>query len=45
MGHIKSLDEAREIVGNSFRMETIMPHAAVWEAAYHRLAALAGSTT
>jgi len=41
MGHIKSLAEAREIVGNSFRMETIMPHAAAWEAAYHRLAALA----
>jgi rhamnulokinase len=40
MGHIKTLAEAREIVRNSFKMETIIPHATAWEAAYNRLAAL-----
>ncbi|MBC8097442.1 MAG: rhamnulokinase [Akkermansiaceae bacterium] len=40
MGHIKSLAEAREIVRNSFKMETIVPHAAAWEAAYNRLEGL-----
>ena len=37
MGQIKTLEEAREIVRNSFKMETIIPHAAAWEAAYNRL--------
>lgn len=41
MGHIQSLEEGREIVRSSFKMETIIPHAAAWEAAYNRLAALA----
>ena len=27
LGHIRSLEEAREIVRNSFKMETIVPHA------------------
>jgi rhamnulokinase len=40
MGHIKSLQEAREIVRTSFKMETIIPHAAAWEAAYNRLSAM-----
>jgi len=38
LGHIKSLDEARETVRNSFKMETIIPHATAWNAAYERLA-------
>ncbi|MGN6554102.1 MAG: rhamnulokinase [Verrucomicrobiota bacterium] len=37
MGHIQSLGEAREIVRNSFKMETIIPHAAAWGTAYDRL--------
>jgi rhamnulokinase len=40
LGHIQSLDEAREIVRNSFKMETIIPHAAAWEAAYNRLSGM-----
>jgi rhamnulokinase len=38
LGHIKSLDEARETVRHSFKMEAIIPHAAAWNAAYDRLA-------
>ncbi len=38
LGHIKSLAQAREIVRNSFKTESIVPHAAVWDAAYNRLA-------
>ena len=40
LDHIKSLEEGREIVRQSFKMETITPHAAVWNAAYDRLAEL-----
>ena len=38
LGHIKSLDQARDIVRNSFKMETIIPHATAWHVAYERLA-------
>jgi sugar (pentulose or hexulose) kinase len=38
LGHIKSLDEARETARHSFKMEAIIPHAAAWNAAYDRLA-------
>ena len=41
LGHIDSLDNARELVRQSFKTETITPHAAVWNAAYDRLAELA----
>ncbi|HHY85025.1 MAG TPA: rhamnulokinase [Verrucomicrobia bacterium] len=40
LGHIASIEEARDIVRSSFKMETIMPHAAAWDAAYARLAEL-----
>jgi rhamnulokinase len=43
LGHIKSLAEARELVRNSFKTETITPHAAVWNAAYDRMAELVPS--
>ncbi len=43
LGHIKSIDEAREIVRTSFKMETIVPHANAWAAAYDRLAQHFGS--
>ena len=39
--HIPSLDAARAMVRNSFKMDTIMPHAAAWDAAYTRLTSLA----
>jgi rhamnulokinase len=37
LGHVQSLDEARGIVRESCRLETIQPHAAVWNAAFDRL--------
>jgi rhamnulokinase len=40
LGHIKSLDQAREIVRNSFKAETLVPYAAAWDAAYERLSQL-----
>ncbi len=40
MGHVKSLEEAREIVRTSFKTETIVPHAAAWDSAYNRLSEL-----
>jgi sugar (pentulose or hexulose) kinase len=41
--HIQTLDHARDIVRNCFKMETITPHAAVWNQAYDRLAELVPS--
>ncbi len=41
LGHINSLEEAREIVRHSIKMETIMPHATVWDSAYQRFVELA----
>jgi rhamnulokinase len=38
MGHLKSLEEARQVVHDSFSCEIIQPHAAAWDAAYARLA-------
>jgi len=38
--HIASLDEAREVIRSSFKMDTIVPHAAAWDAAYNRLSEL-----
>jgi len=35
---LKSVDQARDMVRNSFRTETIIPHASAWHAAYDRLA-------
>jgi len=43
LGHVGSLEQAREIVRNSFKLETITPHAAVWNDAYGRLAELVPS--
>jgi rhamnulokinase len=43
LGHIRTLDHARDIVRNSFKLETITPHAAVWNQAYDRLAELVPS--
>jgi rhamnulokinase len=40
LGHIGSLGEARQIVRESIKMETIMPHATAWNAAYDRFVSL-----
>jgi rhamnulokinase len=40
LGHIKSLEEAREIVSHSCKMETIYPYASAWNAAYDRFVEL-----
>lgn len=37
LGHIRSLEEARQVVRESFTCEIIQPHAAAWDAAYNRL--------
>lgn len=41
LGHIGSLGEARRMVRESIKTETIMPHATAWNAAYDRFVALA----
>jgi len=40
LGHVESLDPIRELVRQSIKMETITPHAAVWNEAYDRLVGL-----
>jgi rhamnulokinase len=40
LGHLQSLPEARQLVRDSFRTETLIPHAAAWDAAYNRLSEL-----
>jgi rhamnulokinase len=37
LGHLKSLEQAREVVRNSFKAETLIPYAAAWDTAYDRL--------
>jgi len=44
--HIQSLEQARHIVQSSFKMETVIPHAAVWNTAFDRFTELVpGATT
>jgi rhamnulokinase len=40
LGHIQSLEDAREIMRKSFKTETIIPHAAAWDSAYQRMMTL-----
>lgn len=40
LGHLKSLEEARELVNRSFKTERIVPHATAWNAAYDRLVSM-----
>jgi rhamnulokinase len=40
LGHLESLEQAREVVRNSFKTETLLPHTASWDAAYNRFAQL-----
>ena len=46
LDHLESLEQAREVVRNSFKTETLVPYATAWDSAYDRLARLcpAGST-
>ncbi len=37
LGHLESLEQARKIVRDSFKFQTIQPHALAWNAAYERL--------
>jgi rhamnulokinase len=37
LGHLKSLEEAREIVRHSFKTETLVPYATAWDTAFDRL--------
>jgi rhamnulokinase len=37
LGHLESLEQAREIVRNSFKTETLLPYATSWDTAYDRL--------
>ena len=40
LGHIETLEQAREIVRSSFKVETLVPYATAWDAAYERLTKL-----
>ena len=40
LGHLESLEEAREIVRNSFKTETLIPYATAWDTAFIRLTKL-----
>src|SRR6185369_7699015 len=37
LGHVKSLDDARQIARDSFKLDTLIPYATAWNAAYERL--------
>jgi rhamnulokinase len=37
LGHLESLEQAREVVRNSFKTETLLPYATSWDTAYDRL--------
>jgi rhamnulokinase len=40
LGHLESLEQAREVVRNSFKTETLLPYATAWDTAYDRLTQL-----
>jgi rhamnulokinase len=40
LGHIQTLDEAREIVRRSVKLEAIVPHGGSWDVAYERFLTL-----
>ena len=41
MGHLRTIEEAREAAKRSLKMEMLMPHATVWNTAYRRFVELA----
>jgi rhamnulokinase len=40
LGHLESREQAREVVRNSLKTETLLPYATAWDTAYDRLAQL-----
>ena len=40
LGHLESLEQAREVVRHSFKTETLIPYATEWDTAYDRLTRL-----
>lgn len=40
LGHVPTLEMARQMIADSYRYETLQPHAAVWNTAFDRLARL-----
>ena len=40
LGHLKSIEQAREVVRGSFKTETLVPYANAWDAAFDRLTQL-----
>lgn len=42
--HIQSVEQARKMVQSSFKMETVIPHAAVWNTAFDRFNELVPSS-
>jgi len=40
LGHIETLDEARDLIRRSFDTRTIIPHASTWTAVYDRAEAI-----
>lgn len=45
LGHVGSLDEARQSINHCLRLQTINPHASAWTEAYDRFLSLAPTTT
>lgn len=45
LGHLPSLEAARQVVGQSFKVKTIVPHGTLWDAAYQRFVALEKART
>ena len=43
MGQLESWDRARELAGRSFKLDTIIPHPAVWTGSYERFTELAAA--
>jgi len=37
LGHLESLQQAREVVRQSFKTETIIPYATAWDTSFDRL--------
>jgi rhamnulokinase len=40
LGHLESLEQARDVVRRSFKTETLIPYATAWDTAYDRLTQL-----
>lgn len=40
LGHLESVDRAREVAGKSTKAETLLPHTTAWDTAYIRMAEL-----